>query len=203
MGKLEFDEAKHEYRLEGALLPSVTQVLKPLQDFSTIPEDILERSANFGTAVHLATALWDQNDLDLDSVDVAIVPYLEAWKRFRDETKITFEAIETQVVSEKYRYAGTLDRIGFLNEKPTVIDIKTGLTNPLIGVQLAGYLVAWNETHVLKATKRASVSLRKDGTYRLDWWEDKADWACFLALLQITNWQLAHGNQIERRNHGK
>jgi len=69
-------------------------------------------------------------------------------------------------------------------------------------VQLAGYLVAWNETHVLKVTRRASVSLRKDGAYRLDWWEDKADWACFLALLQITNWQLAHGNQIERRSHG-
>ena len=195
MGKLEFDEAKHEYRLEGALLPSVTQVLKPLQDFSTIPEDILERSANFGTAVHLATTLWDQNDLDMDSLDPAIVPYLEAWKRFCDETKITFEAIESQVVSEKYRYAGTLDRIGFLNEKATVIDIKTGVVNPTIGVQLAGYLVAWNETHVLKVTKRASVALLKDGRYKVDWWEDKADWACFLALLQITNWQLAHSKQ--------
>ena len=195
MGKLEFDEAKHEYRLEGALLPGVTQILKPLQDFTAVPEDILERSANFGTAVHLATALWDQNDLDLDSVDVAIVPYLEAWKRFRDETKITFEAIETQVVSEKYRYAGTLDRIGFINGRAIVIDIKTGVVSPVIGVQLAGYLVAWNGTHVLKVTRRASVSLRKDGTYRLDWWEDKADWACFLALLQITNWQLAHSKQ--------
>ena len=195
MGKLEFDEAKHEYRLEGALLPSVTQVLKPLQDFSTIPEDILERSANFGVAVHLATALWDQNDLDMDSMDVAIVPYLEAWKRFRDETKITFEAIETQVVSEKYRYAGTLDRIGFLNEKATVIDIKTGVVNPTIGVQLAGYLVAWNEAHVLKVTRRASVSLRKDGSYRLDFWDDKSDWATFLSLLQIHNWQLAHSRQ--------
>ena len=195
MGKLEFDEAKHEYRLEGALLPSVTQVLKPLQDFSTIPEDILERSANFGTAVHLATTLWDQNDLDMDSLDPAIVPYLEAWKRFCDETKITFEAIEIQIVSEKYRYAGTLDRIGFLNKRATVIDIKTGVVNPTIGVQLAGYLVAWNETHVLKVTRRASVSLRKDGSYRLDFWDDKSDWATFLSLLQIHNWQLAHSKQ--------
>ena len=195
MGKLEFDEAKHEYRLEGALLPGVTQILKPLQDFSAVPEDILERSANFGTAVHLATALWDQNDLDMDSLDTAIVPYLEAWKRFCDETKITFEAIEAQVVSKKYRYAGTLDRIGFLNGKPTVIDIKTGLTNPVIGVQLAGYLVGWNETHVLKTTRRASVSLRKDGSYRLDFWDDKSDWATFLSLLQIHNWQLAHSRQ--------
>ena len=195
MGKLEFDEAKHEYRLEGALLPGVTQILKPLQDFSAVPEDILERSANFGTAVHLATALWDQNDLDLDSLDPALVPYLEAWKRFRDDTKVAFEAIEAQVVSEKYRYAGTLDRIGFLNGKPTVIDIKTGLTNPTIGVQLAGYLVAWNEAHVLKTTRRASVSLRKDGSYRLDFWDDKSDWATFLSLLQIHNWQLAHSRQ--------
>ena len=54
--ELTFDEATHLYRLNGAELPSVTTVMKPLSTevYGGVDEWVMERAAGRGTAVHNA-----------------------------------------------------------------------------------------------------------------------------------------------------
>ena len=51
--ELTFDEATHLYRLNGAELPSVTTVMKPLSTevYGGVDEWVMERAAGRGTAV--------------------------------------------------------------------------------------------------------------------------------------------------------
>ena len=58
---LEFDERSHTYKLNGAVLPSVTTIMKPLSDdkYSTVRADVLGNAANKGSIVHNAIYLFN------------------------------------------------------------------------------------------------------------------------------------------------
>ena len=58
--ELSFDEATHIYRLNGAELPSVTTVMKPLSSevYGGVDEWVMEQAAGRGTAVHNAIENW-------------------------------------------------------------------------------------------------------------------------------------------------
>src|SRR5690348_16409857 len=86
MDELLFEPDNHVYTVNGIVVPSVTQILEPLVDFSKIPAAVLEYAKLRGEAVHLACELYDQNDLDIDNLDTVIVPYLEAWIKFKADT---------------------------------------------------------------------------------------------------------------------
>ena len=51
-----FDEATHTHRIGGVVVPGITTVLKPLQDFSTIPPHILEAKTISKIVAGLETA---------------------------------------------------------------------------------------------------------------------------------------------------
>ena len=61
-----FDPIEHIYRFDGQRVPSVTQILEPLIDYSGVPNGVLQYAADRGTAVHLATEFYDDGDLDED-----------------------------------------------------------------------------------------------------------------------------------------
>ena len=82
MSAVDFDPATHTYTSEGRRVPSVTQCIDRLNDYSMVPADLLERKRELGTAVHQATALYDQDDLDWGSVADEVYPYLEAGSSF-------------------------------------------------------------------------------------------------------------------------
>ena len=56
MAELTFDPEKHIYRLDGFIIPSVTQVMKPLSDekYKDVDQEVLDAAAKRGTAVHSA-----------------------------------------------------------------------------------------------------------------------------------------------------
>jgi len=194
MDRLTFDEATHTYRLDNIMVPSVTQILKPLtsEELAGVDPEILAKAGRLGTAVHQMTALHDQGDLDVEELHEALVPYLSAWISFKKQAGFKSECIEQMCWSDKYRYAGTVDRVGFIGNDCVLLDIKTGTKVPdSIGVQLAAYAMAWNESMIPKIKKRLSVQLKGDGKYRMDWWTQKDDWNVFLALLQIKNWKIS------------
>ena len=71
-----------------------------------------------------------------------------------------------------------------------IIDIKTtAAMNPVTALQLAAYQEAYNAGRKEKAQERWAVQLRKDGTYRLHQYKDRADLSVFLACVQIFNWK--------------
>ena len=122
--RIEFDEEKHIYRVAGVVLPSVTGILKSEGFIDSGWYDDYSRQR--GEYVHKATALYDHGELDDDYDDPVIMPYLDAWKRFKEESKFHILEIENPVVNLEYSYCGTPDRIGSLNQRLCVIDIKTG-----------------------------------------------------------------------------
>ena len=185
---LTFSESNHEYRLDGIKLPSVTQVLQGagLSDFSKVNPELLERAKKFGSAAHLACQLFDENRLDMKSLDPALEPRLESWILFKRDFGITeFKEIEKQVYSIKYQYAGCLDR---LTMDDALIEIKTCTTIPkTTGLQLMGYQIAREEMSKIKIKRRLCVQLL-DGTYKMEEYKEKSDRTVFLSCLNLHNW---------------
>lgn len=194
MSELLFDPVEHAYTVAGRRVPSVTQVLAPLIDYSKVPPDTLERARQLGSAVHRMTELYDLDDLDMDSLSDELRPYLTAWMKFRADTGFVPETIEKRLHHPALGFAGTPDRSGLINGKRSVIDIKKMLTlGPVIGIQLAAYseLFSKNGTTI---EARYGLGLRADGTYRLVPYTDKGDWPVFLSLLTLRNWKEKNGH---------
>ena len=192
--ELQFDEALHRYSYKGLTVPGVTSVIEScLDSFSGVPAEALEYARQRGTAVHLATALYDLDDLQMDTVDIAILPYLEAWIKFRAETGFAPTHIEEKVFHPRHFYAGALDRIGLFFGEKALMDIKSGALMPSVYPQTAAYAEAHNYRNADKITKRWVVQLRDDGTYRLVELKDKGDFSVFLSALNLHQWRTQHG----------
>jgi len=193
MDKLTLDEA-HIYRYDGTIVPSVSAILLSagLADFSAVPAERLEASRQFGVCVHRACEFSDRETLDVDSLDPAIELYLTGWEIFRQEYGLSFTAIETQLYSPLYRFAGTIDRIGKwrIDDSPLIIDIKSGVDNPAIPIQLAGYELLAREALGLKGKiRRLAVYLNGKGTYTIRECKEKNDMNIFLAALSVYNFR--------------
>jgi len=185
---LEFNEELHQYKLDGVVVPSVTQVIAAagLQpDMSFVDPWYLAR----GTAVHRATELLDLGTLDWDTVDDEVEPYLAAYQQFLDDLGDDYQAGEPEqrVVNQAYRYAGTIDRAPIFRGHRAVLDIKTGAKLHCHALQLAAY-----QACVPEASLRLGLHLRKDRTYRLETYSSANDWPLFAAANNLWHWRAAH-----------
>lgn len=106
----EFSEEGHRYTLDGQDLPSVTTVLKAEGFIDNRFFD--EYSRERGSMVHLATHYDDMGELDEETLDPVIVPYCEAWRRFKRESGFIIHQSEVPMASRTYRFAGKPDTIG-------------------------------------------------------------------------------------------
>lgn len=189
MSVLSFDEATHTYRFGGQVVPGVTSILSPLTDFSRVPPHVLQAAADFGKAVHRACELDDLGELDETTLDDALLPYLQAWRKFSAEHDVQWEQIERPVYHATMRYAGTPDRFGKVNGRPTVVDIKsTAQLYPSVGPQLAAYANALQNPYA----DRIAVQLKADGTYVAKPYKDPTDWPVFASLMTLRNWCALH-----------
>lgn len=183
---LHFDEASHTYRLGGVRLPSVTQVLDPLQELDGIPRHILQAAAEFGTNVHAACHLDNQGVLDEDALDPALRPYLAAWRKFLADFKGVVVSSEMRVVNPQLRYAGTLDSIVRIKGVHWLTDIKATAAIPrTVGPQTAAYAHAYGDPRI----KRRVVQLLGDGNYITRTLTESTDWNLFLSALNIHTWR--------------
>ena len=177
----------HIYTVDGKILPSVTQILAVADPYKYVNKILLEKAAKFGTAVHRMIELFNRNRLNMDSLNVALVPYLEAWKKFIDETG--FQIIESEVmVSSSWGYAGTLDCVGYLHNRLVLLDIKTTVTVlKLTALQLAAYEKAFEETFEKTIEQRISIQL-KPCDYVLTSYANKNDFLTFINFLNVYRW---------------
>jgi hypothetical protein len=194
---LTFDDESHTYRIDGKVVPSVTQILRPLEAdaLARIPAEVLEWKRGLGQAVHLACQLDDEGALEESTVAMAATGYLSAWRKFRADTGFEVVLNECPMGSRKFRFAGTVDRYGILKRGPVtgaaVIDIKTRAELPdAIGPQLVGYtrLIGENVRDAAVEPHRIAVQLKADGTYATRVYTDPEDIACFQACLSLHHW---------------
>lgn len=180
---LQFDAATHTYRLCGMVVPSVTRILAPLVDLSGIRPEVLEAKRDLGSRVHYACQLSDEDDLDEDSVEADVEPYLAAWRRFLRESGAKVLANEQKVGDPMLMVAGTLDNILLMSGTKWVVDKKTSFATPIsAGPQTAAYQRLNGDNSV---THRGVLRLRPDGTYRFDPRNGPDDWSAFMACLSI------------------
>lgn len=190
---LTFDPVEHRYFLDGQEVPGVTSILRPLQNFSGIDPAVLRAKADLGTAVHKAAELDDADDLDEDSVDPAVAPYLKAWRKFRAETGARILHSERQLGSRALRFAGTLDRVAILprltQSTTWLLDLKTSTQiDAWVGVQLAAYRLLLEEADE-SVDALGAVQLLPDGRYKLHPFKHPDDSRCFVALLTVHHWR--------------
>ena len=98
-------------------------------------------------------------------IDEDIAPYLQAYIAFRKEHKCEWQKIEYATHHPDNLYAGTLDRVGTVDGKLAILDIKTSSTiqKPLYTAQLNLY----REMLPDPIEQLIILHLRKDGTYKL------------------------------------
>lgn len=167
---LEFNDAEHRYTWNGKVVPSVTQVLGPLFDWSRVPPAVLERKRQIGQAVHEAIAFDLEGRLDESTIDPQCRGYFNGFRLFCAECDFRPVLVEFRVYSQRHRYAGTLDAWGLLQNYPSLVDWKNSavLNHDAVGAQTYAYLQALIEAGIASASdKRFALQLRPDGTYML------------------------------------
>jgi len=187
-----FDAATHTYSFDGRIIPSVTQCLQAagIIDFSMIPQVVLQRAAQRGTAVHRACELHDLGTLDDSTVDVEVGAYLDGYKCFLRDTGFQPARIEQRIYHATYQYAGTLDRTGTLKGQLALIDFKTGIMLDGHRAQLAAYTMA---LPMPRRYRRFGLQLTGEGGYKIHEFpiRDLAlDFNIFLGALAVTKQQL-------------
>jgi hypothetical protein len=78
---LSFSEAGHEYKWNGVIVPSVTQIISTF--LPVFDSELVRRAGEFGNVLHKTLELLDKNDLD--SYDPTLEPYIEAWLKFKED----------------------------------------------------------------------------------------------------------------------
>lgn len=164
--ELEFEERKHIYRLDGIQIPSVTQLMKPLDDmvYETIDSKILENAARRGTIVH--NAIDNYLEFGIEDIPEELRGYFDAFLAWKKKENPEIVAAERRVYHKALRYAGTCDLLCMINGKLTLVDYKTSsaIQPMLYPLQLEGYAKAW-ETHGVKVEEKLILHLKRDGKY--------------------------------------
>ena len=192
-----FNEASHEYRVDGVVYPSITQVIESagLVDYSHIPADELKFFQDRGTGVHRACWFDDDNDLDEATVDPLIIFRLYAWRKFRQEMPFTVVKSEERGFDRIYGFAGTPDRlVAFPDARRAVIELKSGPIQAAAAIQTAA------QAHLLspgspERYRRFAVHLRGDGSYSVKEFcqsQARQDLSIFLCALNLHLWKRGH-----------
>lgn len=195
MNNLTFNPVNHEYRLDGVVIPSVTQILKAegLTDFSMVPEAILEANSRFGKALHACVDYRIKGTLKESSVDPALKPHLSGWDNFVEDFGFKVKRSEVQGVHPLYRYAFTTDLLGeitngnFLGD--AVGDIKTGMIKPADKIQIAAYKMAVGKQYKNTFLLYLNPDYRPRGYKVIFATNNKMEQGLFLSALSIHNWK--------------
>ena len=148
--ELTFDEATHLYRLNGAELPSVTTVMKPLSTevYGGVDEWVMERAAGRGTAVHNAVENWSL--YGIEDIAPEYRGYFDGFLAWVQEMRPEVLGNECRLYHKALRYAGTADLPCIIKGKAVMVDVKTTsqLQEMLARVQLEAYVKGFESHNV-------------------------------------------------------
>lgn len=159
--KLEFEDETHTYRVDGHIVPSVTQLMKLKfgGKYSDVPADVLKKAQEKGTYIHKVIECYC-NGFDDNSVYTRNFKFLQ--------TRYRFHPIETElpIILEfgGKTYAGRLDLILEMDGKKILADIKTSYTldREYLGHQLNLYRIGVEQSYDYKIEKLYGIHLRDD-----------------------------------------
>lgn len=159
-----------KYLLEdGTIVPSTTEVInwlggskvdalmgwqKNLLKKGIDPDRLLTYFADLGTFAHALVEEHIQKQLGNEDF-VAINPYeysqeiidnaqngITSFLQWEDNNDVEYQQAEEQLVSEQYRYGGTIDIVATVNGVPKIIDLKT--SNSVYDSHIIQSAAYWN-----------------------------------------------------------
>lgn len=195
--ELRFVEDGHRYYLEYAdgsieFIPSVSEIIKPLEDYSVVDPDTMHRAAEYGTNVHKAIELYLKGLLDEEKLDkglrkpldgfrawFAAMPKGEAWG---EDDSLEDYASERMHYHKKLKYAGTID-LEICGE--SIVDFKTRKYNPVVDpVRLAAYKAMLPDFPTLETYV---LEIDVEGNYKLINARNRQAWSVFRKLYDFYN----------------
>ena len=138
---VEFLKDTHTYLVDGIIVPSVSTILSQTifaDKYKDVPDFVLQRAAEFGTAIHNAI----EHDSDDGLTDEQQVVY-NRWLKLK--AKHNIKAVEQeQIIHLGHQYAGTFDMMAEINGELCLVDIKTtyNLDKEYLSWQLSLYAYA-------------------------------------------------------------
>lgn len=183
MARLIFNEDNHEYRVDGVVYPSVSEVIRFIsqETYSNIDQRTLDNAADRGSRVHRTCEVLDK--YRSAEYDDDLEPYIMAYHQFLKDHKPTWKGIETAKHHPGLLYAGTIDRYGEMDGESVIIDLKTVSTinKRLITPQLNAYSMMFDTPPMAMY----ALHLTKDGEYKLI--DIPFDKTAFMACLTLHN----------------
>ena len=162
---LGFDAQTHSYFIDGAPVPSVTQLLKAAGKING--QHYTQGSRDRGTDVHRLTQRHDAGELVFPPSN-----YLRSYRLACDVMSATWELIERPLASPTLGFAGTIDRVGLVFGARAIVEIKTGACEDWHRLQTALYALLFDEP----AIDRYALYLKPTGTQaKLVQHDDSAD----------------------------
>lgn len=186
--ELQFKEDTHTYTVNGFIVPSVTQIMKPLSSeyYKGVDDKILNEAAQRGTKVHEAAELYLL--YGVEDIEPELRGYFEGVKKWIDEVKPIPVKTECRVYHRILNYAGTADLPCYIDGDLTLVDYKTtaSVAQVLTRVQLEAYKKAF-ESHGITFKRKLIIQSGEDGTYRAVEHpiEDTESWKVFTELLDV------------------
>lgn len=165
--ELTFDAGPHLYRLNGEVIPSVTQIMEPLsrRKYERVSEVTLKRAAEKGEAVHEGCENWLK--YGIEDVPLEHMGYFRAFKEWWSLRNPSLVGSEIRIYHKLYRYAGTIDLLVYIAGVLTLVDIKTtwNLEEKLCRTQLEAYVQALASHGIIVEDKRI-LHLKRDGKWK-------------------------------------
>lgn len=135
---IEFIEEEHLYLVDGVIVPSVSEILRFIfpNKYKDVPRDVLKAKANYGTKVHNAIEMYENNCKAMareEALDVTIlasaldyvqVASLNEYLRLKEKNKLVVIEQE-QIIHLENKYAGRFDMIAKINNDYSLCDVKT------------------------------------------------------------------------------
>jgi hypothetical protein len=155
--QLTFLDSRFYSTEDGGFVPSVTTILEAypkgaayynwLKENGKDADEIRDEAGRRGSAVHKLTEDYDAGKEvrlvnDNGSIDYKLTEWamFERYVEFRSRFDLKVEAIELNIISKELGFAGTIDRVCYLNGEKYIIDIKTSnAIYPSYWLQLAAY----------------------------------------------------------------
>jgi hypothetical protein len=195
MANLVYYDKNHKYEVDGEEYPSISEICRFIakEIYDDLNQFKVDSAGDRGSNVHKATELIDK--YGSAEIKPSIAPYINAYIQFLQDYEPNWTAIEKAYASEEYKFAGTLDRLGFIKNELAIVDIKTDSTigttkKEYYKVKMNAYKILVEENENVKVQKLYLLHLKNDGTYGLKKTpliELEQDNSIFMACLKIHN----------------
>ncbi len=196
--QLKFNEEKHEYRLGGIVVPSVSKILQANGLFESFRRN--ETRLQEGTYIHKALELSDKGTLDTRTLDPRLKKCVDLWERFKKDLGLKVIEIEKRV-HMGVMYAGTIDRVVECDGKQSILDFKSGVPQDWAALQTAGYAMAYDNKN-FRVGNRYSVQIHWDmGMAKYKPYNDIQDYNTFMAMATTYHWKKNHGYLNEEKEY--